>query len=481
MPVSQADMMRVMTAGYRPPSIYKPTFLQYGLPPFTLATVEWMRRDPHVRLAMAIKLAPYSVVKLTIKGDRKVAEFMAKMIRRFWMKAIPKITRAFWYTRSGGEIVYTQQQGQYEFWNYLDVYPADISILVKRENNQPVGISVKPSTGVNDPNSAPGTGFGTATNQDSEVTIQPTRLFFPKGFLYLHNREFNALSGQSEFEAAYEPWLEKTDAQGAKHSRKLWFYKSAFSGGILLHPPGSYIDEDNQEVPYALLARQALETSLNGAVWTFEQKYDPITKQPMWQFIEPKMNPGGGEILSYVDSLDNEIMRGIGIPDDVVKQVGGTGSYAGRSIPLMAFFIAQRTTLNNLFNVCDEQVFRPLCRANFGHDNYEAIMEIDVERLMGEMQEGSSDGSLRSNEASFSQGELQNTSGTPMQPITNQKLPSQFAQAKNVGGTSSQLIEHNTFVSVSRAMALTDFSDTILPDDTVRIRYIPTSSYGVGF
>ena len=396
-----SDMLTVKTSTYRPPAYYKPTFLQYGLPPFTLATVEWMRRDPQVRLGMGIKLAPYSVVKLTLKGDPEVTKFIGNQIRRFWSKAIPKITKAFWYTRSGGEIVYKYIEGRYEFWNYYDVYPTDCSVLMR--HGVPCGVSIKPSTGVNDPNQSSGANFSTLTNpQNSPTQARPLRLLFPKGFLYLHGREFNSLDGQSEFEAAYESWLEKTDAQGGKHSRKLWFYKNAFSGGILLHPPGSYIDErTNEAIPYEVLARQALETSLNGAVWTFAQQYDPITKMPMWQFIEPKINPGGESVLQYVSHLDNEIMRGMGIPDDVVQQVSGTGSYAGRSIPLMAFFISQRTTLVNLFNVCDEQVFRPLCRANFGHDKYEAVMEVDVERMMGEMQEGSDQGNLRPSEATY--------------------------------------------------------------------------------
>lgn len=378
------DMYSVHTLNYRPPTFYKPAFLQMGLPAFTLETIEWMRRDPQVRLGMSIKLAPFHVVKLTIKADPEVAQYMGNQIRRFWMKAIPKITRAFWYTRSGGEIVYRNKNGQPEFWNYNDVYPSDIAILCK--NRVPVGVSIKPQSGTNDPYAASNIGFSDNENpRYGEAEAQPTlRMFFPKGFLYLHGREFGSLQGQSEFEAAYESWMEKCDSQGAKHSRKLWFYKNAFSGGILFHPPGVYVDENNQEIPYQALARQAMETSLNGAIWTFEQKYDENGK-PLWDYVQPQLNSGGEKILEYVRHLDNEIMRGLGIPDDIVQQITGTGSYAGRSIPLMSFFISQRQTLTNLFGICDDQVFRALCKTRFGHDNYEAMMEIDIDRLMGTM------------------------------------------------------------------------------------------------
>lgn len=377
------DMNITRTAAYHPPTMYKPSFMQMGLPPFTLETVEWMRRDPQVRLGMSIKLAPFHVVKLTIKGDPNVAQFMGNMIRRFWMKAVPKILRAFWYTRSGGEIVYKLQNGRQEFWNYFDVYPSDVSVLCKGQ--VPCGVSIRPQGSNNDQFTSNLLSTSIDNPNTNYQQFKPLRMFFPKGFLYLHNREFGSFKGQSEFEASYEAWMEKSDSQGGKHSRKLWFYKNAFSGGILFHPPGTYRDENNNEIPYQALARQALETSLNGSVWTFEQKFDTASGQPLWSYIEPKLNGGGKELLDYVRNLDNEIMRGLGIPDDIVQQVSGTGSYAGRSIPMMGFFISQRTTLTSLFAICDEQVFRPLCRSNFGHDNYEAMMEIDIERLMGAM------------------------------------------------------------------------------------------------
>lgn len=372
------EMLTVRTAGYRPPMQYRPSSLSRGLPPFTISVIEWMRRDSQIKLGMCIKAAPFHKVKLTIKGDPEVVKFMSENIRRFWTKAIPKVIRGFWYTICGGEIQHkiNPVTGRQEFWNLYDVYPLDLRIL--HQNRVPCGVSVRPNGWVQE---------GSVDGVDP-MDSKPIRLFFPKGFLYIHGREFNSLIGISDFEAAYDPWLEKNDWQGAKHSRKLWFYKNAFSGGILLHPPGNYETENNVMIPYRDLARQAMETSLNGAVWCLENKPDPATGQQQWQYIEPKINGGGAELINYVHELDNEMLRGLSIPDDVVTQVSGGGSFAGRTIPLMAFLISQESTLNNLFTVCDEQVFRPICKTNFGHDNYEASMAIDIDRIMGVMNAG---------------------------------------------------------------------------------------------
>ncbi|MEM4360029.1 MAG: hypothetical protein QXT45_05835, partial [Candidatus Bilamarchaeaceae archaeon] len=68
--INITDMLQVRTAAYRPPLAYRPNFSQVGLPPFTLWTVEWMRRDPQVRLGMSIKTSPLFRVKLTFQGDQ---------------------------------------------------------------------------------------------------------------------------------------------------------------------------------------------------------------------------------------------------------------------------------------------------------------------------------------------------------------------------------------------------------------------------
>jgi len=385
--ISPQDMFQVRSAAYRPPMGYRPTFLQQGLPPFTLQTVEWMKRDCQIKLGMSIKTAPYQRTKCTLKGDPEVVEYMGNQIRRVWMRALPKIQYALWYTTCCGEIGYriNDQHGYPEFWSFTDFYPTDCSILSRR--GIPIGISVKDcswSGGISSQQ------VGTSS-ADNAINMQKQYLYFPKGFLYIHKREFNSLYGQSEFEASYDPWLEKNDWQGAKHARKLWFFKNAFNGGILFHPPGSYRTESGDLIPYESIARQAIETASNGAVWTFESKFDE-KNNPEWNLVEPKVNPGGAELVGYVNQLDIEMLRGLGIPDDVIQQAtgngGSAGSFSGRTIPLMAFFISQEAALDNMFNVIDEQILRPLCKTRFGHDHYEASMDVDIDRLMGVMNAG---------------------------------------------------------------------------------------------
>lgn len=448
MNVTIQDMLQVRTAAYRPPLTYKPTFIQTGLPPFTLTTIEWMRRDPQVRLSMATKLAPFQVVKLTLKGDPATCQFMASMIRMFWTRAMPKITRAFWYTMSGGEMIYRYHDQRLDFWNYNDVYPSDLNILSR--DGVPVGISIRPSR---EPQPNFGDSSTSTISQRSGNTSNfagdnnRIRLFAPKGFLYIHGREFGSLTGQSEFEAAYDPWLEKNDYQGAKHARKLWFYKNAYSGGIMFHPPGNFRDEQNNEIPYQDLARQAMEQSLNGAIWTIAQAYDPVTKQPMWQYVEPKVNPGGRELLEYVKHLDNEIARGMGIPDDVMQQISGTGAYAGRTIPLMSFFLSSAPVLSNLFSVCDEQVFRPFCRFVCGSDDYEGQVDVDIERILGTAT-GESQGG---NHPPHPNDEVEGAEPVDLEKDAEASRPGEKPKASQFSNRSSQQAVNNTLEAVNRA------------------------------
>ena len=489
------EMLQVRMGGYRPPLTYRPSFTQVGLPPFTLHTVEWMRRDPQIRLGMAIKAAPFHKVRLTIKGDPEVTTFMVGQIRRFWQRAVPKIQNGFWYTLSGGEIVYktNEQTGRYEFWSYNDIYPADLSILHTLRESIPVGISIKQTNqnlmglgGTATAYSASNNPYAPEKNQSNQQQVGgTTRLFFPKSFLYIHRREFGSLVGQSEFEAAYDPWMEKNDNQGAKHSRKLWFFKNAFGGGILLHPPGNYKTPTGEEIPYYDIARQAMETSLNGAVWCLENIKGP-DGDPLWSFIDPAIRPGGKELLDYVSALDNEMLRGMTIPDDVVQQTtgGGLNSGAGRSVPLMAFFISHESTLDNLFNVADEQVFRPLCRANFGHANYEATVDVDIETIMGTMQDGTPGQAENPNDPNNPQAQVDpnnpNAQTDPYQQSGNSQQMSRIHRDSNGDEWIEQEFDEEGSViqmGHSRILATPDYtyignqqSDPMFP--SVRVRYL---------
>lgn len=360
------DLFEVRTAHYRPPNRGLLPFYYPNRPPFTIATVESMRRDPQIKIGMRMIKAPLTKALFHIEAkDANVREFVANTLKRIWDRAVDDILDGLFYTRTTCEVVYCREEGRICFEGMRSVHPLDAKILVR--GGMKWGLKV--------------CNLNSEESDKKEIVLPGA-----KSFIYIHDREFSSWNGKSELEGAYGPWLDKNDRFGALASRKLWFYKNAFGGGILFHPPGNYTFTDGSgntvKIPYRDLARQAIEQAQNGAVWTFDSVFDEQGRQ-QWQYIQPQVNSGSGELLNYVKELDTEIMRGLGIPDDVITQVSGTGSFAGRTIPLQSFFISLNETLKRIVNDLREQVIDYLVKLNFGAGHrYDVGSEVNTDALL---------------------------------------------------------------------------------------------------
>jgi hypothetical protein len=130
------QLFNVMTANYRPPVGAHVPFMFMGLPPLTIEIVDVMKRDPQVKIGMAIKSAPLLKPKFEIKGRPDIVEFVAKMLRVIWTKAIPEVIQGMWFTRATMEVIYkrNQQSGQIWFDSVKPIYPGDARVLTRDGN-----------------------------------------------------------------------------------------------------------------------------------------------------------------------------------------------------------------------------------------------------------------------------------------------------------------------------------------------------------
>lgn len=371
--IPAAVLYAARTQNYQPPVTARPTWSQAGMPQFTIRAVEWMRRDPQIRLGLAIKSAPYMKVRYKIQGNPEQVKFITRIVARIWQRLVPKALRALMYTLSAGEVVWRHnaKTGRIEFGSYRDVYPTDARVL--HSQGAPIGIRV----------------YGRRQFSEAKKPTgqQKIDLLGPKHFLYFHRREFNALAGISELEGAFPPWIEKTDPQGAIASRALWFHKYAFTGGHLYHPSGAYQDPDDPNaapVPYSEIARASLELAKNGNVMTFtNEPAETGSSLRAWEYEPAEITGDGKPMLEYPRELDTEILRGMEIPDDVVHQVSGTGSFAGRTIPLIAFFESQSIHVREMFEAIEEQILPWVHAFNGIEPDYEITdVGCDVDALV---------------------------------------------------------------------------------------------------
>ena len=363
------ELFEVKTASYVPPAGHRGSMDELGLPIFTMRQINLMLRDSQIKLGIAIKNAPLMHMKWDgVTGDPKVAAFAAQQMKVAWDEIVPKMASGTLYRTSFLEPLYRKNKstGLVELNGAKGFYPGDCEFL--EINRQLVGIRVK----------IRGSSTNTANGQQD--------LYGMKALIYIHKQIFGSRDGVSELEGAYPAWLEKSGPDGALAVRRLWFYKNSFDSGILFHPPGMYQynkgDGQLVEIPYRDLARQAIERAASGAVWAFPNTYDSNGHR-LWEYIRPQMNGDGEPAINYVEQLNTEMLRGMGIPDDIISQTSGTGSYAGRSIPFQAFLTSQNDTIRAMFHAIMKQVVLPLCFWNFGSMDVEFHgVQVDRDKLL---------------------------------------------------------------------------------------------------
>jgi hypothetical protein len=365
--MSIRELLEIAMPEYTPPPGHRGSMDELGLPPFTLRQINMMLKDSQIKLGKAIKVAPCMHIKKTVSGDPKVAEFANRMMDIAWATIVPEMTNAFWVKVFCGQPTYKKNNGLVELTGCKSYYPADCDFL--EINKKLVGIRVKNRGGVSNAN---------ASSQED--------LYGMKALIYIHQQQYGSRDGVSELEGAFSSWLEKVGGDGAVAKRRMWFHKNAFHGGIIKHPPGSYqwnkSDGSIQEIPYRDIARQAGERAMSGAVWAFPQVFDEKGNS-MWEFSPASVNGDGKPMIDYVEQLNTEMLRGMGIPDDIISQTSGTGSYAGRSIPFQAFLTSQNDTIRAMFDAIFRQVVLPLCWWNFQSLDVEfSNIECDRDKLL---------------------------------------------------------------------------------------------------
>lgn len=361
--LASREILTLITPGYRPPPTYS-SWLSWlpGMPPFTMTAVDAMRRDYQVKLAMAMKVVPVMKPQFGISGDPQVVEFVESELRSIWTSCITDITEAMWYTRFGCEMVYKRaDDGMVRFCRMMPFHPRDFHILTRQGEITGLKVIASNNTAEMDTSDPAAYQQGVTACENDKAII-----FAPKSFVYVHNRKFGSYEGCSELEGAFQPWMEKVREGGAISSRSLWFYKCAFDSGIIKHPPGMYVSEaSGVQVPYRDIALKVGESVRNGATIALESTYD-ASGHPAWDYVRAQANQGGDIILQLIDHLDGKINKGAGIPDDVIEQVSGTGSYAGRTIPFIAFLEAGTPTVRSISKELVRQVLMPLAQINFG-------------------------------------------------------------------------------------------------------------------
>lgn len=324
-------------------------FHTYKQPAFTHHTIQQMEVDPRVKFGLSLIKGPM-IAKAKFKVDsdsEEVKKFVIDMINNFWKNGAVQALKAVEWGHSGSEVIFKQDEktGQITYKGLKDFQSSSVNIVTKNGNR--VGLLIKD--------------FMTTQMKTGKAVY----LGGPKAFHHVHNREIHPFYGRSRLYGAHIPWNEIWSQGGFRDIRRMWFYKNAFTGGILYHPNKIYQTPDGRQIHSQDLAQEMIEKMKTGAVWALPNDMDAKGNRA-WELIEPKGNTIPAGLFTYGDSLRIEILEAMGIPYEVIESSGseGFGSSSGRAIPETAFYSILQEELNWLIYDFVEQIVRPMVQIN---------------------------------------------------------------------------------------------------------------------
>lgn len=341
-----------ITGEYIPTAYWNGWMNMRRAPPFSFQAVNEMLTDPRVMFGLWLIKGPIlSKSRFYIDCDNKEAkDFLIQNLTRFWRNSAVRAMKSIEWGYSCSEALYEIRNGLINFDTLKDLHPLDCRALTRE--GKLVGATVR--------------------NVPTKTGKKKVELSGARSLWTVHSREVHPWYGRSRLFGAYLPWLECWSEGGFRDSRRLFFYKYAYTGAIGYYPNQDFQLPSGQRVSSKDLMREMLEKSRNGATVALPNTRD-ANGQRAWEIVPATSTPPPASLGEYGKDLKDDIWEGMGIPPEVAR-AEGTGAYAGRAVPLEAFYAILQEIVNWLITDVNSQIFRVLVDLNFGEDvEYEIV------------------------------------------------------------------------------------------------------------
>lgn len=322
-----------------------------GKPWFTWLDIPRMMRDPNVIFISYLWRAPFQKQRFKVEADSKpLASFVEKTVARFWRKSVPALlARYFAHGYAAGGAEFLARRGYYRLERVRAVECRDAAPHAYKSGERRgrfAGFELR------------------SKNEDAAGFVGSPHAMW---FAGLHR--LGQFYDQPPISGMFVPWLEKNRRNGALDSRGLWYSKNAADGGVLRYPDGeSKIGPDeasatrnNQDIAREIL--DAHET--NGTLGLSNAPNPAMEGEYDWEWTPPVSRTDLAGFLEYPDKLDLEMLKGAGIPQEVVASSPSGSGYNGRLLPYQGFLGIVDELSGLLVDAC-ESWLRPLAEQNFG-------------------------------------------------------------------------------------------------------------------
>jgi len=315
-------------------------------PRFTRALIPLMKRDPRIRLGIALKKGPIiQNVQFKVEASSpRIQDWAINQLEIFRLNGMASALDSYWWGWSCHEIIYRRDfQGN---WEYAGLERIDVSdARVVHVNGVIKGMNV----------------YRTAKpTVDDKYTYCP----IPKCLWTVHQKVENKWFGLPAVYGAFEPWWETWCQKGFRDTRSLWFFKNAFSGPMIYYPSGSTPVATTQDGQPVLKANKELADEIHDKIQTGAGASIPVSpdgNQTSWRIERGESNPIPDGLMEYGIMLSNEKLEGMGVFPEIVA-ADGAGAYSGRSIPMQGFMAIEQEDANEVTQAFVDCCLNPLAK-----------------------------------------------------------------------------------------------------------------------
>ncbi len=346
------------------------TNLYQGLPPLTWWIIEQMRIDEQVALGMSVRNGLLSHLEVEIDEERVCcpkARMQSEWALRNWNLLWEQHGKQLRQTKLAGHAAFEMFYKQGQFPNQIDIlrikalHPTDVRPL--RQNGKTVGSIVR------------------SRNNMMSFSLAPT-IMAPKILWTTYNSRYDSAWGESVFRPAQRAWQLKWMDHGVEELTTIWYVKYAATGRILWVGEGLLEEDENgDKFPMMDLLRGIAENELSLGTVTLPLKLDENGKE-LIRYERPDIPSATNPFEWWSDNTGLRIWKGLGILPEVIEALG-TGSFSGRSIPLIAMLDLLMDEAREIFSAVCSMVFDPICTLMDGGEPMYAIKLVPLKETMG--------------------------------------------------------------------------------------------------
>lgn len=332
---------------------------------FTVADVIFMLDDDQIALGMDYLKIPIGHAPIMVKTSKPEAyAFACDLYKRIWEKLVPKLDMYFGYGWSCLEVLYKKDPQNLLYWDFsdFDIAPS-LGAVPWVYNDRLAFASIDLTNGFN--------AFQMDLGVDGiqgQIVLEGAGKFRPAKALWLCNDPLlSRWYGRSVLRAAHLRWKMKNMPDGMLETLGKAMYRASYSGALIRYPAGqSVVSNDGAVVTAEEYADFLLQVIKSGSNIRLPAH---IEGSPGWDIEEWAKNLVDlQKLIEPLDYVDRAMLRGMGIPDDIITHEGATGGFSRALVSVDAFYSRGETRAGTILGPVTDSIVSPLVHQRYGED-----------------------------------------------------------------------------------------------------------------